>query len=313
MRLRLFAALLALLPLAASAAGIAHHFNGRWGAMEIYDARSTLSFRVNLPRLAERMSPCSTAYLPLAVIGLRTGTLKLDSESSWDSTRWPAATRWPASWHRDHTLQTAARDSVPWYLGDLSHRLGATRLRNELGTIKYGNADVSAGLDSYWRNSSLQVSGLEQVEFLRALRDGKLGLSGSQVRSLLETMRLDDAEDYVLYGKTGSCQRAEEDYYGLFVGLVEQAGQPRAYFAMNVDGNSVADVASVRRQIVMDALVDLGFWAQPAPQLLVADAQTTPPASPETASATDTPAVEAGAVTPAVTEPDQSQPTVRGD
>lgn len=313
MRLRLFAALLALLPPVASAGGIAHHFNGRWGAMEIYDARSTLSFRVNLPRLAERMSPCSTAYLPLAVIGLRTGTLKLDSERSWDSTRWPAATRWPASWHRNHTLQTAARDSVPWYLGDLSHQLGATRLRNELSTIKYGNADVSAGLDSYWRNSSLQVSGLEQVEFLRALRDGKLGLGGSQVRSLLETLRMEEAEDYVLYGKTGSCQRAEDDYYGLFVGLVEQAGQPRAYFAMNVDGTSIPDVAGARRQVVMDALVDLGFWAQPAPQLLVADAEPAPAVNPESASTSTATVTEPATAAPPASDTADAQATVRGD
>ena len=40
MKIRLIAALLSLLPLSASAAGIAHHFNGRWGALEVYDARS---------------------------------------------------------------------------------------------------------------------------------------------------------------------------------------------------------------------------------------------------------------------------------
>ena len=310
MKIRLIAALLSLLPLSASAAGIAHHFNGRWGALEVYDARSTLSFRVNLPRLAERMSPCSTFYLPSAVIGLRTGALKLDSELSWNPERYPAPNYWPASWQRTHNLQSAARASVPWYLSDLMNRVGAPKLKTELSALKYGNADISGGLDQFWRSSSLQVSGLEQVEFLRALRDGKLGLGANQVRTLLETLRLEEAEDYTLYGKTGSCQRGEDDYYGLFVGLVEQAGKPRAYFALNVDGTSVADVASVRRKIVMDVLVDLGFWAQPAPVLLIADGEL-----PVDAPAVDpalAPAVAPAPPTEAAAD-GEAVPVVRGD
>ncbi len=264
---------LCLAPLSASAAGIAHHFNGRWGAMEIYDAHSTLSFRVNLPRLAERASPCSTFYLPTAVIGLRTGVLKpTETALAWDNSRFPAEANWPASWQRQHDLRSAARSSVPWYLQDLVNRLGPQKVKSELTALKYGNADISSGLDHFWRNGSLQISGLEQVDFLRALRDGKFGLNAQQTRALLDTMELERADDYVLYGKTGSCNRTEGDVYGWFVGLVEKAGQPRAYFAMTVDGVSVADVATPRRKVVMDALVDLGFWAQPAPVLMVADA-----------------------------------------
>jgi beta-lactamase class D len=272
----LLCAALCLAPLSASAAGIAHHFNGRWGAMEIYDARSTLSFRVNLPRLAERASPCSTFYLPTAVIGLRTGVLKpTDTALAWDNTRFPAEASWPASWQRQHDLRSAARDSVPWYLQDLINRLGPQKVKTELAALKYGNADISSGLNHFWRNGSLQISGLEQVDFLRSLRNGKVGLNAQQTRALLDTMELDRAEDYVMYGKTGSCTRAEGDVYGWFVGLVEKAGQPRAYFAMTVDGVSVADVATPRRKVVMDALVDLGFWAPPAPVLMVADAAGT--------------------------------------
>lgn len=281
---------LCLAPICVEAAGIAHHFNGRWGAMEIYDARSTLSFRVNLPRLAERASPCSTFYLPTAVIGLRNGVLKpTDTALAWDNTRFPAEQNWPASWQRQHDLRSAARDSVPWYLQDLVNRLGPQKVKAELTALKYGNADISSGLDHFWRNGSLQISGLEQVEFLRSLRDGKLGLKADQIRALLDTMELDKADDYVLYGKTGSCARAEGDVYGWFVGLVEKSGQPRAYFAMTVDGISVADVATPRRKVVMDALVDLGFWAQPAPTLLVADATTA--VAPDQAQASGTAAL----------------------
>ncbi len=295
---------LCLAPLSASAAGIAHHFHGRWGAMEIYDAHSTLSFRVNLPRLAERASPCSTFYLPTAVIGLRTGVLKpTDTALAWDNTRFPADATWPASWQRQHDLRSAARSSVPWYLQDLVTRLGPHKVKSELTALKYGNADISSGLEHFWRNGSLQISGLEQVDFLRAMRDGKLGLNAQQTRALLDTLELERSEEYVLYGKTGSCTRAEGDVYGWFVGLVEKAGQPRAYFAMTVDGVSVADVATPRRKVVMDALVDLGFWAQPAPVLMVADVSASDGAAVTTAVALADPSAVAVSADPTALAP----------
>jgi beta-lactamase class D len=254
------------------------------------------------------------------VIGLRTGVLKpTETALAWDNTRFPAAPSWPASWQRQHDLRSAARDSVPWYLQDLINRLGPQKVKAELTALKYGNADISSGIDHFWRNGSLQISGLEQVEFLRKLRDGKLGLNATQVRALLDTLEMERSDDYVLYGKTGSCARSEGDVYGWFVGLVEQAGQPRAYFAITVDGVSVADVATPRRKVVMDALTDLGFWAQPAPQLLVADAGAVAAPATDSAAAASAdptlagapsaaPAVEAALAQPVTEEVGGEQP-----
>jgi len=297
------AMLLAAGPLCAG--GIAHNFNGRWGDMEIYDAESTLSFRVNLPRLSERVAPCSTFYLPAAVVALKAGFIKpAVTEISRAQSEIPPTHYWPSAWRAQrHNLRSAAKNSVPWYLQDITTKRGAVKLKQDLTRLKYGNADISGGLEEFWKSSSLQVSGLEQVDFIRKMREGKVGINKRQTAVILDSLRLRNEGDHVLYGKTGSCVRTDGDLYGLFVGFVEKAGKPRAYFYLTVDGTSISDVAVVRRQIVMDSLIELGFWpapveptptmvadlsatpaaAIPAPDHAAAPAQTAPAAAPATA------------------------------
>jgi len=264
------------------AGGIAHNFNGRWGDMEIYDAESTLSFRVNLPRLSERVAPCSTFYIPAAVVALRAGFIKpAVTEITRAQSYVPPTHYWPSAWRaQKHNLRSASENSVPWYLSDITTKRGAVKLKQDLTRLKYGNADISGGLDSFWRSSSLLISGLEQVDFLRKVRDGKVGLNKAQTAVILDSLRLRSEGEYQLYGKTGSCVRTEGDLYGLFVGFVEKAGKPRAYFSLTVDGTSVADVAHVRRQIVLDSLVELGFWPAPVEPVttMVADLDAAPDA-----------------------------------
>ncbi len=280
-KLILMGSLLAAQPLLAG--GVAQNFNGRWGDMEIYDAHSTLSFRVNLPRLAERVAPCSTFYIPAAVIALKSGLIKpAVTEITRAQSDIPPTHYWPSAWRaQKHNLRSAAENSVPWYLADITTKRGAAKLKTDLTGFRYGNADVSGGLEGFWRSSSLLVSGLEQVDFLRKVRDGKVGLNRDQMQVLLDSLRLQSQGEYTLYGKTGSCVRTEGDLYGLFVGFVEQAGKPRAYFYLTVDGTSVADVATVRREIVMNSLIQLGFW--PEPELPVMVAEQAAPAGESTA------------------------------
>ncbi|MCB1605617.1 MAG: class D beta-lactamase [Xanthomonadales bacterium] len=324
---------LLLLAAPAIAGGIAHNFNGRWGDMEIYDAESTLSFRVNLPRLSERVAPCSTFYIPAAVIALKSGLIKpAVTEISRAQSDIPPTHYWPSAWRaQKHNLRSAAENSVPWYLADITNKRGAVKLKADLAALKYGNADISGGLDGFWRSSSLRISGLEQVDFLRSVREGRVGLNRQQTQVLLDSLRLMSEGEHVLYGKTGSCVRGEDDLYGLFVGFVEQAGKPRAYFSLTVDGTSVADVATVRRQIVINSLIELGFWPAPPEPVttLVADSGELSGTAPVTdagvvvAAPTDTaesapaaPMAEPAAVTPIAEgepQPAPVAPVVEGD
>jgi beta-lactamase class D len=272
----------------ASAAMLASQFGRRYGGLEIHDPQSKLSFRVNMPRLQERLPPCSTYLLPHFAIALGTGVLK-DSDSliQFDATKYPGSETWPTSWARDQTFDAALKNSVQWYAQELSSRMGAARLGQNLKRIKYGNADISGGLDKFWMSSSLRVSTFEQIDFLRNFRDGKLGFNPRVTKALQEAMVIERTPDYTIYGKYGSCPMPDGSYLGWLVGYVERAGKVW-YYALNLDGKSLADFAGVRLDIVRGSMQELGFIpappaavpaAVPAPANGTAPAQENPPGS----------------------------------
>lgn len=66
--------------------------------------------------------------------------------------------QWPESSRRDHTLASAIRYSVVWYLQQVALRLGASRKNDYLRRLSYGNIDASGGLKSFWLGGSLLVT-----------------------------------------------------------------------------------------------------------------------------------------------------------
>lgn len=254
-----------LLSQLASAAMLASQFGRRYGALEIYDAQSKLSFRVNMPRLQQDLPPCSSYLVPLFAIALGTGVIKdTDSKIAFDPAKYPGSESWPASWRRDQTFDTALRDSVQWYAQELALRIGAARLQQNMKRIKYGNADISGGLDKFWMSSSLRLSTFQQIDFARNFRDGKLGFNPRVTKALQEAMVIERTPEYTIYGKYGSCPMPDGKYLGWLVGYVERPGKVY-YYALNLDGKSLADFSGVRLQIVKGSMQELGFIPAPPP------------------------------------------------
>lgn len=272
-----------LLPTLSPAAMLASQFGRRYGALEIFDPQSKLSFRVNMPRLSEALPPCSTYLIPHFAIALGTGVLKdSDSRIAFDPAKHPDSANWPASWKRDQTFDTALKDSVQWYAQELSTRIGSARLQQNLKRIKYGNADVSGGLDKFWMSSSLRVTSFQQLDFLRNFREGKLGFNRRITKALQEAMVIERTPDYSLYGKYGSCPMPDGSYIGWLVGYAERGGKVW-YYALNLDGKSLAEFAGARLQIVKGSLQELGFIpGTPEPPVPVPRPEVTPvaPAAP---------------------------------
>lgn len=277
-----FLALCALAGTGPASAMLSGQFKGRYGGLEIYDAQSKLSFRVNTPRLSERLPPCSTYLIAHTAIALGTGVLKdSDSRIAFDAAKHPGAETWPASWRRDQTFDTALKDSVQWYAQELATRMGNARLLQNLKRIKYGNADISGGLDKFWMSSSLRITSFEQLDFLRAFRDGKLGFNPRITKALQEAMVVERTVDYTIYGKYGSCPMPDGSYLSWLVGYVERAGKVW-YYALNLDGKSLADFSGVRLAIVKGSMQELGFLPPPPP----------PPVPPATVPAATVPVAE---------------------
>jgi beta-lactamase class D len=274
----------------ASAAMLASQFGRRYGALEIYDAQSKLSFRVNTPRLQEDLPPCSSYMVPLFAIALGTGVIKeTDSKIAFDPTKHPGSENWPESWKRDQTFDTALRNSVQWYAQELVQRIGAERLQQNMKRLKYGNADISGGLDKFWMSSSLRLSTFQQIDFVRNFRDGKLGFNPRVTKILQDALVVERTPEYTIYGKYGSCPMPDGSYIGWLVGYVERLGKVY-YYALNLDGKSLADFAGVRLGIVKGSMQELGFI--PAPPAPAVPAAVADPAA-GTAPVQDTPAAGA--------------------
>ncbi|MDQ0315099.1 class D beta-lactamase [Amorphus orientalis] len=155
-----------------------------------------------------RVTPASTFKLPLAVMGFDAGFLKgphapllpyKDGYVAWiDAWKQPAdPTRWLTY-------------SVVWYSQQITHALGADRLRRYAEAFGYGNADFSGdpgqdnGLDRAWIASSLTVSPREQVGFLQKLVTGTLPVSGEAMTMTRAIVEIRDGGDgWTIHGKTG--------------------------------------------------------------------------------------------------------------
>jgi beta-lactamase class D len=201
---------------------------------------------------ATRAAPCSTFKIPNSIIGLETGVLAdASSVLSWDG-----KTRDVAAWNRDHDLRSAIRDSVVWYYQELARRVGEERMRGWLASLRYGNQDISGGIDRFWLGSSLRISPDEQVDFLARLHAGELPATARSVGIVKEILVQDGPPGVVYRGKTGSCRDpGAAAPHGWWVGSVER--DARLYvFAARIEGEGASGRAC--RPLAEKALVRLG-------------------------------------------------------
>jgi len=131
-----------------------------------------------------RLPPASTFKIPHAIAALDSGVIKgPDEVIAYDG-----APREYEAWRRDHTLASAMRYSVVWYFQEIARRLGLGREEFYLRRLRYGNADPSSGLTTFWLGGSLRISPIEQLTFLRRLYYDELPVAERAVRTVREIL-----------------------------------------------------------------------------------------------------------------------------
>ena len=125
-----------------------------------------------------RLPPASTFKIPHAIAALDSGVIKGGDEVfAYDGSRHEYE-----AWRRDHTLASAMRYSVVWYFQEIAKRMGLSREAFYLRRLRYGNADPSSGLTTFWLGGSLRISPIEQMTFLRRLYNNELPVSNNAMR-----------------------------------------------------------------------------------------------------------------------------------
>lgn len=194
---------------------------------------------VGEPVCRERLSPCSTFKVPLAVMAFDTGVLKDEMQIL----RWDGVLGTRAEVNRDHDARTWMRDSVVWFSQRLTAKMGRKKLQSYLETFEYGNRDLSAGLKTAWLTSApvgrgLKVTGYEQLEFLKKLWSDQLPASKRSQSLARELTRLEvSPKGWLLHGKTGSgsIDKKKNLNLGWFIGHLEKGDQQYLIVASTQD------------------------------------------------------------------------------
>ena len=235
------------------------YFGSAQGSFVLYDAKEDHWTIHNMDAATRRVSPDSTWKIYDALLGLEHGVIAPEqSNLSWDGQTWPFE-----EWNRDQDLASAMAYSVNWYFHSIDQRLGAAAVSDFLHDIGYGNEDMSGGLSSYWMESTLKISPVEQVELLIRFRENDLGFDQENIDAVKETLRLSSATSAALYGKTGTGRVEGADVNGWFVGYLETSDNVW-YFAANIQDSSGA-TGSRATEITENILRDLGILISESP------------------------------------------------
>lgn len=230
------------------------YFGKYEGSFVLYDLRNDVWSIHDIEHATLRVAPDSTYKIYDALFGLEEGVITpQDSFIAWNGKNYPFET-----WNSDQTLQSAMTSSVNWYFQAIDEQLASTNIRNYIQQIGYGNENVSGRLSTYWLESSLKISPVEQVKLLTKLQNNSLGFSSENINAVKDAICLSFSDAGTFYGKTGTGRVDGQDVNGWFIGYIETADNTY-FFATNIGADSDATGGNAT-EITMSILSDMNIW-----------------------------------------------------
>jgi bla regulator protein BlaR1 len=205
-----------------------------------------------------RVTPASTFNIVVSLMGYDSGILRdehtpvlpfKEGYADWNDS-WRSSTD-PASWMQNSTV---------WYAQQVTLRLGAAPFQRYIDAFNYGNRDLAgaAGEDKdhamAWISSSLAISPVEQVAFLRKVVRRELGLSPAAYDMTARITRLDRLENgWEIHAKTGTSAPVlagagdgRQHEYGWFVGWASKGGRTVVFARLVLDPRQEGHAAGGR-------------------------------------------------------------------
>lgn len=232
------------------------YFNEYDGSFVLYDLESNSWTIYNMENATMRVAPNSTYKIYDALFGLQEGIITPDNSFiAWNKEEYPFE-----AWNADQNLKSAMDSSVNWYFQKIDEQLGVSTINSYLEEIGYGNENISEDLSSYWMESSLKISPVEQVELLTKLYTNSLDFSLENINTVKNSIRISSSKNGNFSGKTGTGRVNGEDVNGWFIGYVKRNSHTY-FFATNIqnDQNATGSKAS---EISLSILSDMNIWKQ---------------------------------------------------
>ncbi|WP_264740531.1 BlaR1 family beta-lactam sensor/signal transducer [Cytobacillus firmus] len=233
---------------------LSDYFAGFDGSFVLYDKEADHYLIHNKNQSTLRISPNSTYKIYSALLGLESGTITVENSSAkWNGLKYPID-----SWNADQDLTSAIKNSVTWYFQMLDQQVQPGTIQTFLDQIRYGNRDLSGGIDEYWLESSLKISPVEQVQLLKKFYANQFGFKEKNIQTVKDSIKLERKEGALLSGKTGTGTVNGKNINGWFIGYVE-SGQDTYFFATNIQNEDNSN-GSKAAEITLSILKQKGIY-----------------------------------------------------
>ncbi len=224
------------------------------GSFVLYDLENDAWSIHDIEHATLRVAPNSTYKIYDALFGLEEDIITPENSFiTWNGETYPFE-----AWNADQTLQSAMNSSVNWYFESIDEQLGAADISNYIEEIGYGNENMSGAFSTYWMESSLKISPIEQIELLTKLRDNSFGFAPENINAVKDAICLSSSDAGAFYGKTGTGRVDGQDVNGWFIGYIETADNTY-FFATNIGADSDATGGNAT-EITMSILSDMNIW-----------------------------------------------------
>ena len=230
------------------------YFGEYEGSFVLYDLKNDEWSIHDKEHATLRVAPNSTYKIYDALFGLEEGVITPENSFiAWNGESYPFE-----AWNADQTLQSAMNSSVNWYFQTLDEQLGASDVYSYIQEIGYGNENMSGDFSTYWMESSLKISPIEQVELLTRLQNNSLGFAPENINAVKDAICLSASDAGTFYGKTGTGRVDGQDVNGWFIGYIETVDNTY-FFATNIGADSDATGGNAT-EITMSILSDMNIW-----------------------------------------------------
>lgn len=221
------------------------------GTIVISSLLSDKTFIHNDPRATQRFPTASTFKILNTLISLEEKTIfGKDDVLKWDGHIYDFP-----DWNRDQTLESAFKVSCVWCFQELARRIGPEKYLNYLRKSVYGELHEPFEVTTFWLDGALQISAIEQVDFLKKVHLRTLSFSASSYETLRQIMLVEQTPAFKLWAKTGWATRIKPQV-GWYVGYVETP-KDVWFFATNIEIRDEKDLP-LRQKLTREALQTKG-------------------------------------------------------
>jgi beta-lactamase class D len=222
------------------------------GTVVIESLKSGQTFIHNDVRAAQRFSPASTFKVMNTLIAIEEGVIK----GGADVFKWDGHIYSLPSWNHDQTLDSAFKVSCVWCYQEIASQVGARKYVFYLEQTGYGKLQSEFNPTTFWLDGSLQISAIEQINFLGKVVRRQLPFNNRAYETLQQVMLVKKTPAYSLWAKTGWATGVNPQV-GWYIGYLDTS-KDVWLFALNMELDNEMELP-LRQKLLLDALTAKGI------------------------------------------------------